>query len=174
MKLYRFASLTPKIKTTLVKTQLLPIIEYPLVLLVCASKTQQLKLQRALNKLLRFMFRHNRQLTLEQMHELTNIKSITVKPLEKQYHLQMRKPTTPSEPILHRPTTGSLHHKVLYSQTHRLQTRFTPRDSTLYHLHILTVHVSMLQYIHHTTRHALHTLHTGHFCLTPLSLSSAP
>ncbi len=79
IKLYRFASLTPKIKTTLVKTLLLPILEYPPVPLACASKTQQLKMQRALNKSLRFIFRHdNRQLTLEQMHELTSIKPINI------------------------------------------------------------------------------------------------
>ncbi len=71
IKLYIFASLTPKIKT-LVKTLLLPILEYPPVPLVCASKTQQLKMQRVLNKSLRFIFRHdNRQLTLEQMHEFS-------------------------------------------------------------------------------------------------------
>lgn len=78
-KLYRFTNLTPKIKTTLVKTLLLPILEYPPIPLVCASKSQQLKMQRVLNKTLRFVFRNdNRLLTTEQMHELTGIKPINI------------------------------------------------------------------------------------------------
>ena len=78
-KLYRFASLTPEIKTTLVKTLLLPILEYPPIPLICASKTQQLKMQRVLNKAMRFIFRHdNRQFSLQQMHEITNIKPINI------------------------------------------------------------------------------------------------
>ncbi len=78
-KLYRFAGLTPEIKNATLVKILLPTLEYPPIPLICASKTQQLKMQRVINKSLRFIFRHdNRQLTLQQMHELTNIKPINI------------------------------------------------------------------------------------------------
>ena len=41
--LRRFKNLTPKIKTTLVKTLLIPILEYPTIPLCAASRTQKKK-----------------------------------------------------------------------------------------------------------------------------------
>ncbi len=54
-KLRRFSNLTPKLKTTPVKTLLLPILEYPVIPLCTASETQKKKLQVVINKALRFI-----------------------------------------------------------------------------------------------------------------------
>ncbi len=59
-KLRRFTNLTPKIKTTLFKTLLIPILEYPPVPLSAASLTQKITLQSVLNNALRFILRWNR------------------------------------------------------------------------------------------------------------------
>ena len=56
--LKRFSKLPPPLKATLIKTLLIPIIEYPPIPICGASKTQILKLQRIQNKALRFI-NHN-------------------------------------------------------------------------------------------------------------------
>ncbi len=77
--LYRFRSLTPHIKTTLVKTLVLPVLEYPPIPLICASKTQKLKMQLVINRAHRFIFSSdNRQLRLEDMHHITGITPINI------------------------------------------------------------------------------------------------
>ena len=54
-KLRRFSKLTPRLKTILIKTILIPVLEYPPVPMCCATKTQILKLQRVQNRALRFI-----------------------------------------------------------------------------------------------------------------------
>ncbi len=77
-KLRRFSNLTPKLKTTLVKTLLLPILEYPVIPLCTASKTQKKKLQVVLNKALRFINCNDRPLTIETLHNKYNIKPLNI------------------------------------------------------------------------------------------------
>ena len=78
-KLYRFASLTPKIKTKLIKTLVLPVLEYPPIPLCCASKTQKLRMQRVLNRGLRFIFYNEAQkFSIADMHTITNIKPVNI------------------------------------------------------------------------------------------------
>ncbi len=54
-KLKRFNNLTPKLKTTLVKTLLLPVIEYPPIPLCSISKTQKINMQKVVNKAIQFI-----------------------------------------------------------------------------------------------------------------------
>lgn len=73
-KLQRFRQLTPRLKTTLVKTLLIPVLEYPPIPLCSLSKTQKLKIQRVLNKAIRFIHCNEREiLTLEELHHKYNI-----------------------------------------------------------------------------------------------------
>ena len=52
-QLRRFSNLTPKIKTTLIKTLLIPILTYSSIPICMASKSQRKKMQTFLNKALR-------------------------------------------------------------------------------------------------------------------------
>ncbi len=54
-KLRKFTGLTPKLKTLLVKTQLIPILEYSSIPLCAASTSHKKSLQSVLNKALRFI-----------------------------------------------------------------------------------------------------------------------
>ncbi len=54
-QLRRFSGLNPRVKTTLVKTLLIPVITYPSIPLCMASKTQKRKMQTILNKAVRFI-----------------------------------------------------------------------------------------------------------------------
>ncbi len=53
--LTRFKNLTPKLKTTLIKTLHILVIEYPPILLCTISKTQKVNLQKVINMGLRFI-----------------------------------------------------------------------------------------------------------------------
>ncbi len=72
--LTRFRNLTTKLKTTLIKTLLLPVIEYPPVPLCTISKTQKINIQKVINRGLRFIhYNEAENLTMEQLHKLHNI-----------------------------------------------------------------------------------------------------
>ncbi len=72
--LTRFRNLTTKLKTTLIKTLLLPVIEYPPVPLCAISKTQKKNFQKVINRGLRFVhYNETEILTIEQLHKLYNI-----------------------------------------------------------------------------------------------------
>ena len=79
-KLRRFSYLTPRLKTTLVKTLLLPIIEYPIIPLCTISVSQKKNLQVILNKALRFINCNDfeRLYIAEELHNKYNIKPINV------------------------------------------------------------------------------------------------
>ncbi len=54
-------------------------LEYPPIPLICASKTQKLKMQFVINRAHRFIFSNdNRQLRLEDMHHSTGITPINI------------------------------------------------------------------------------------------------
>ncbi len=78
-QLWRFSNLTPEIKIILVKTLLIPVLEYPPIPLVCITKTQKLKMQIILNKALRFVFKNtDRRLTVQEMHKIAGIVPINI------------------------------------------------------------------------------------------------
>ncbi len=77
--LTRFRNLTPKIKTTLIKTLLIPVIEYPPVPLCSISKTQKINLQKVLNRGLKFIhYNETERLTIKELHQLYNITPFNV------------------------------------------------------------------------------------------------
>ncbi len=78
-KLRRFTDLTQNIKTTLVKTLLIPILEYPPVPLSAVLLTQKINLESVLNKALRFVH-HNEQdiLRSEDLHLKYNITPLNI------------------------------------------------------------------------------------------------
>ncbi len=73
-KLRRFDHLTPKLKSTLIKTLFLSVLEYPPILLCSLSKTQKTNIQIIVNKGIRFI-NHNDpdMLTVKEVHEKFNI-----------------------------------------------------------------------------------------------------
>ncbi len=72
--LTRFRNLTTKLKTTLIKTLLLPVIEYLPVPLCSISKTQKVNFEKVINRGLRFIHYNEEEiLTIEQLHKLYNI-----------------------------------------------------------------------------------------------------
>lgn len=79
--LYRFKMLNSKIKSHLVKSYILPLLEYPPVPLNTISNTQKLKLQRVLNKALRYAenehypFNYN----TEQLHNIHKITALNTR-----------------------------------------------------------------------------------------------
>ncbi len=75
-KLRRFIKLTPKLKLILVKSLLLPILEYPVIPLCTALLTQKRKHQVILNKALRFVNynKDDRPLTANDLHLNYNTK----------------------------------------------------------------------------------------------------
>ena len=76
----RFVNLTLKLKLTLIKTLLLPIIEYPVIPLCTTSLTQKRKLQVIINKALRFINfnEDDRHLTVEELHLKYDIKPLNI------------------------------------------------------------------------------------------------
>lgn len=77
--LRRFTNLTPKLKTTLVKTQLIPILEYPPIPLCSVSKTQKHNLQIIINKALRFISKNESdRAKMEDLHIKYNITPLNV------------------------------------------------------------------------------------------------
>ena len=76
-KLRRFNNLTPKIKATLIKTLLIPVLEYPPIPICSLSKTKKIELQKVLNQGLRFINHHDTERkTMEETHRLYNITPI--------------------------------------------------------------------------------------------------
>ncbi len=80
IKLKRFSKLTPQLKTILIKTLLVPVLEYPPIPTCSASKTQLLKLQKVQNKALRFINENDaeRVYTTKELHDKYNFLPINV------------------------------------------------------------------------------------------------
>ncbi len=78
--LYRFKNLTPEIKTTLIKTLLVPVLEYPPIPINATTNTQKLQLQKVLNIGLRFinMNDEERIVNIETLHSKYNITPINI------------------------------------------------------------------------------------------------
>ncbi len=78
-KLRRFTGLAPKLKTLLVKTQLIPILEYPSIILSAASTSHKKSLQSVLNKALRCI-NHNEEdrPKAEELHIRYNIVPLNI------------------------------------------------------------------------------------------------
>ena len=68
--LRRFGNLTPKLEATLVRTQLIPILDYPPIPLSSVSKTQKQAVQVVINKALRFI--NNNDENRGKMEDLHN------------------------------------------------------------------------------------------------------
>ena len=78
-QLRRFSNLTPKIKTTLIKTLLIPVITYPSIPICMASKSQQRKMQTILNKAVRFIHcNEQEQLNTQDLHIKYNITPLNI------------------------------------------------------------------------------------------------
>ena len=78
-QLRRFSNLTPKMKTTLVKTLLISVMEYPSIPICMASKTQQRKMQTILNKAVRFIHcKEEEYLNTKQLHQKYNITPLNI------------------------------------------------------------------------------------------------
>ena len=74
-----FKNLSPKIKTTLVKTLLIPILEYPPIPLCSASLTQKRNMQTVINKALKFIHcNENTEATVEELHKMYNITPLNI------------------------------------------------------------------------------------------------
>ena len=88
IKLYRFKDMPTKIKTQLVKTLVLPILDYPPIPTHTLSKTQISKLQKIQNRALRFATgqRYPYTLNTREIHHIT--KTI---PVNQRLHLQAEK-----------------------------------------------------------------------------------
>lgn len=85
IKLFRFRALPIRIKCNLVKTLVLPVLDYPPVPIHTLSKTQISKLQRIQNKALRFATEQRFPYTLNtiQIHTLTKTKPVNVRQHER-------------------------------------------------------------------------------------------
>ncbi len=77
--LRRFKSLSPKIKTTLIKTLLIPILEYPPIPICATSLTQKRNIQTVVNKALKFInCNEDNEATVEQLHIKYNITPLNI------------------------------------------------------------------------------------------------
>lgn len=75
----RFSNLTPRLKTILIKTLLIPVLEYPSIPICMASPTQKRKMQTIINKALRFINCNEPELmTVNELHRKYNITPINV------------------------------------------------------------------------------------------------
>ncbi len=73
-QLRRFRNLSPKMKATLIKTLLIPVLEYPLISIFVASQTQKRNMQIVLNKAIRFIHCNEREeLNTKDLHIKYNI-----------------------------------------------------------------------------------------------------
>ncbi len=78
-QLRRFSNLTPKMKTTLVKTLLISVMQYPSIPICMASKSQHRKMQTILNKAVRFIHcKEEEHLNTEQLHQKYNITPLNI------------------------------------------------------------------------------------------------
>lgn len=77
-ELYRFRKLPEKIRIHLVKAFITPILQYPPIPLVTTSKTNQEKLQKVLNRAIRFAYdeRYPYRRSLQTLYEQANIEPI--------------------------------------------------------------------------------------------------
>ena len=80
-KLYKFSSLSTKIKTHLVKAFVLPILEYPPIPTHTMSTTQKKRLQKTQNKALRFATNQRYPYTMntQQIHEHTKTLPLNIR-----------------------------------------------------------------------------------------------
>ena len=78
--IYRFKNLSPQVKTTLIKTLLVPILEYPPIPINATTNTQKLKLQKVLNRGLRFININDDEgnASIEELHKRYNITPINI------------------------------------------------------------------------------------------------
>ena len=82
--LKRFRNLSPKVKATLVKTLLIPILEYPPVPICAASLTQKRNMQIVINKALKFInCNEDNEFTVDVLHTLYNITPLNISIHEK-------------------------------------------------------------------------------------------
>lgn len=77
-ELYRFRKLPEKIRIHLLKAFITPILQYPPIPIATTSKTKQEKLQKVLNRALRFAYneRYPHRRPLKALHEQANIEPI--------------------------------------------------------------------------------------------------
>ena len=79
MQLRRFRKLSPKLKTILIKTLLIPVMEYPVIPICMASPTQKRNMQTILNKALRFIHcNEQEQLKANELHIKYNINPLNI------------------------------------------------------------------------------------------------
>ena len=79
-KLRRFEKLSPKIKSHLYKTLILPILEYPAVPCCIASKENKMKMQRIQNRGIKFINEYGQaELNIEEIHQNFKIDGINVR-----------------------------------------------------------------------------------------------
>lgn len=80
-KLYRFYEMPTKIKVHLVKTLILPVLDYPPIPIHAMSQNQISQLQRTQNKALRFAYsqRYPYTLTTEQLHQQAKVHPINIR-----------------------------------------------------------------------------------------------
>ena len=78
-QLRRFSNLTPKIKTILIKTLLIPVMEYPSIPICMASPSQKRKMQTVINKALRFIHcNEHEQLNVYDLRKKYNITPLNI------------------------------------------------------------------------------------------------
>ncbi len=78
-QLRRFRNLTPKMKSILVKTLLVPVLEYPPIPICMASNTQKRKMQIILNKAVRFIHcNESEELNTMELHQKYNITPLNI------------------------------------------------------------------------------------------------
>ncbi len=84
--LSRFKNLTTQLKTTIIKTLLIPVIEYPPVPQCSISKTQTIHFQKVLNRGLRFIHRNEAEnQNIEQLNHKYQIMPINLSVRNKAY-----------------------------------------------------------------------------------------
>ncbi len=85
-QLRRFNNLSPKMKTTLIKTLLIPVMEYPSIPICMASPTQKRKKQTMLNKAFRFIHYSEQEQLKADLHVKYNIAPLNIS----NYHKALR------------------------------------------------------------------------------------
>lgn len=81
-KIKRFIKLKTKLKLHLYKSLIRPILEYPVIPLAMASKSQMLKMQRIQNRNIRFIRKYDEDLenkTMEDLHEVLKLEPINIR-----------------------------------------------------------------------------------------------
>ena len=81
-KISRFSKLQQKTKMHLYKALIRPLLEYPVIPIALASKSQLLKIQRVQNKNVKFITRNEENLlagTMKETHELLNLEAMNMR-----------------------------------------------------------------------------------------------